>query len=114
MTAGKEWAMSSEFADIEMSEKGAAATLPARTLPVPGLLPPYRVLLHDDDVNDMGYVVEKILELTVLEFQDAIEKMLEAHETGVALLLVTHRERAELYAEQFATYKLSVSIEPDA
>ncbi len=106
--------MSDAFFNIEMSEKGAAATLPAKTLPVPGLLPPYRVLLHNDDVNDMGFVVEKILELTTLEFEEAIEKMLEAHETGVALLLVTHRERAELYAEQFQTYQLLVTIEPDA
>lgn len=111
---GQAMSMSESFADILMSQKGAAATLPAKTLPVPGLLPPYRVLLHNDEVNDMGFVVEKILELTTLEFEEAIEKMLEAHDTGVALLLVTHRERAELYAEQFATYSLSVSIEPDA
>jgi len=38
--------------------------------------------------------------------------MTEAHKTGVALLLVTHKERAELYAEQFATFKITVTIEP--
>ena len=38
--------------------------------------------------------------------------MLEAHKSGVALLLVTHKERAELYLDQFQSMGLSVSIEP--
>ncbi len=82
--------------------------------PVSRMLPPYKVLLHNDDVNDMLFVVEKVVELTPLTIEEAIERMLEAHDAGVALLLVTHRERAELYCEQFATYELTTSIEPDA
>jgi len=31
----------------------------------------------------------------------------------VSLLLVSHKERAELYVEQFATFNITVSIEPD-
>ena len=31
---------------------------------------------------------------------------------GVALLLVTHKERAELYADQFQSKGLTVTIEP--
>ena len=38
--------------------------------------------------------------------------MKEAHETGIALLLVTHKERAELYQEQFQSKGLTVTIEP--
>lgn len=75
-------------------------------------LPPYKVLLHNDDVNDMGYVVRTIMELVHLNQQDAQLRMWEAHTTGVALLLVTHKERAELVAEQFASKKLTVTIEP--
>ena len=38
----------------------------------------------------------------------------EAHETGVALLLVTHKERAELYQDQFESKGLTtVTIQPD-
>ena len=33
---------------------------------------------------------------------------------GAALLLVTHRERAELYVEQFASMGLTTTCEPDA
>ncbi len=91
----------------------ATAVAPTRARPVPRLLPPFRVLLHNDDVNDMLHVVEVVVSLTPLTVEDAIERMFEAHHTGVALLLVTHKERAELYADQFATYKLAVSIEPD-
>ncbi|GAG05515.1 unnamed protein product, partial [marine sediment metagenome] len=45
--------------------------------------------------------------------QEAIEKTIEAHETGVSLLLVTSKERAELYVEQFASLSLTVTCEPD-
>ena len=76
-------------------------------------LPPYKVLLHNDDVNTFEHVISSILKLTTLEAQDAMLRAIEAHEAGVALLLVTHRERAELYQEQFATFKITVTFEPD-
>lgn len=77
------------------------------------LLPPYKVILHNDDVNTMEHVVVSILKLTPLELPEAVQKTLEAHETGQAVLLVTTKERAELYVEQFATFKLTVTCEPD-
>lgn len=89
--------------------KRPAPAPPKRT---PKLLPPYRVLLHNDDVNTFEHVVQSVVLLTTVSRQDALLKALEAHDTGVALLLVTHRERAELYAEQFASLSLSVTIEP--
>ena len=76
-------------------------------------LPPYKVLLHNDDVNTFDHVISAILKLTTLEAQEAMLRAIEAHETGVALLLVTHRERAELYQEQFATFNVTVTFEPD-
>ena len=75
-------------------------------------LPPFRVMLHNDDVNDFEHVIVSILKLTHLTGKEAIERTLEAHETGQSLLLVTHRERAELYVEQFASLKLTVTAEP--
>jgi ATP-dependent Clp protease adapter protein ClpS len=39
--------------------------------------------------------------------------MMEAHTTGVSLVLVTHKERAELYEEQFRSVLLTVTIEPE-
>ncbi len=78
----------------------------------PKKLPPYKVLLHNDDVNTLEHVIASILKVTTLAPQEALMRTLEAHESGVALLLVTHLERAELYREQFATFNLTVSIEP--
>ncbi len=78
----------------------------------PQMLPPWKVLLHNDDKNEMGFVVNAIVELTPLKEQDALLRMKEAHETGVALLLTTHKERAELYKEQFTSKGLVVTIEP--
>lgn len=81
--------------------------------PIPRQLPPWRVLLHNDDFNAMEDVVEAILELTPLDHMEAIERMLEAHTQGVALIVTTHREHAELLQEQFISKSLVVSIEPD-
>jgi ATP-dependent Clp protease adaptor protein ClpS len=77
-------------------------------------LPMFRVLLHNDPVNEMGYVVETICDLTAIDPAPAERIMLEAHRSGVALVLTTHRERAELYQEQFSSKRLTVTIEPEA
>jgi ATP-dependent Clp protease adaptor protein ClpS len=76
-------------------------------------LPPYKVLLHNDEVNDMTYVVRAIMELVHLSLAIATQRMMEAHTRGLTLLCVTHKERAELYVEQFASKKLIVTIEPE-
>ena len=75
-------------------------------------LPPWRVLLHNDDHNDMGFVVETICMLTPLNQTAAVQSTLTAHTRGLALLVVTHKERAELYQDQFRSRGLTVTIEP--
>ena len=75
-------------------------------------LPPYRVLLHNDNVNQFDLVLRAVKTLTILSKQESEEKVAEAHFTDVSLLLITHKERAELYEEQFRTYKIKVTIEP--
>ena len=75
-------------------------------------MPPWKVLLHNDDKNDMHFVIRTIMELMPLNEQAATVRTNEANDTGVSLLLVTHRERAELYKEQFESKGLTVSIEP--
>lgn len=100
--------------DVGFDQTTAVATMPVPTRRKPKQLPPYKVLLHNDPVNDFGHVIKSIVRLTTLTQEDAITRTLEAHETGLALLLVTHRERAELYVDQFASLSLTVTIEPDA
>ena len=92
----------------------APVKTPAPTRRKPKQLPPYKVLLHNDDVSTFEHVVESITRLTALTVEEALLRTLEAHERGLTLLLVTHKERAELYADQFASRLLTVTIEPDA
>lgn len=74
-------------------------------------LPQFKVLLHNDAVNTIDHVVDSIVELTPLDHGRAVEVTLEANSSGVALVLVTHQERAELYRDQFQSKKLTVTIE---
>lgn len=90
----------------------AAAPKPRAPKRKPRQLPPYKVLLHNDEVNTFDHVILSIMRLTGLTLEAAIEKTVEAHESGLALLLVTHLERAELLAEQFTSLQLTVTIEP--
>ena len=92
--------------------KPKRASKPAPKTRPPQMLPPWKVLLHNDDKNEMMFVVTTIMELTTLNEQDAKLRTVEAHETGVALLVTTHKERAELYKDQFQSKGLVVTIEP--
>jgi ATP-dependent Clp protease adaptor protein ClpS len=85
---------------------------PTPTKRPPGFLPPWKVLLHNDDKNAVDFVIGTIVELTPLNEQEAKVRTTEADKTGVSLLLVTHKERAELYQEQFQSKGLTVTIEP--
>jgi ATP-dependent Clp protease adapter protein ClpS len=53
-----------------------------------------------------------VIEFARLPHADAVARTIEAHESGVAMLLVTHREHAELIQERFQTRGLTVTIEP--
>jgi ATP-dependent Clp protease adapter protein ClpS len=75
-------------------------------------LPPYRVVLNNNAAADMMYIVRTIMELTRFCRAEATHKMWEAHHCGRSQLVVTHKERAELFVEQFAEKGLAVSIEP--
>ena len=85
---------------------------PAPAKPRVDQLPPFRVLLHNDPLSEMQFVITTLVELTPLNHDRAVQVMLEAHNSGVGLVLVTHKERAELYQEQFHSKKLTVTIEP--
>jgi len=77
------------------------------------MLPLWKVLLHNDNKSLAEDVINTIVELTPLKKEEAIEKTKEAHRTGVALILIIHRERAELYKDQFESKGLTSSIEPN-
>lgn len=78
----------------------------------PLILPPYAVILHDDDHNEMGFVVRSIV-ICVPEVSPyhAVEIMLEAHLHGRALVIVCPLERAELYRDRLESRGLTATIE---
>ena len=78
------------------------------------LLPPYRVILFNDDYNEMDYVVFALLHaVSSLTRQEAEQIMLTAHLTGNAIVIVCPKETAEYYQERLLSYGLTATIEPD-
>ncbi len=75
-------------------------------------LPRFKVVLLRDAINDLMFIVRTVMELTRLCRAEATHKMWEAHHSGRSVILVTHRERAELYVEQFASRNLATILEP--
>lgn len=80
--------------------------------PQRGQLPRFRLVLHHDVERELMYTVRTIMELTRLGRAEATHKMWESYHNGRSVLLITYKERAELYVEQFAAKRLTVSIEP--
>ena len=75
----------------------------------------YKVLLHNDPVNTMDYVVTTLRQVVPsLSEQDAIAVMLEAHNTGVGLVIVCDIEPAEFYCETLKAKGLTSTIEPES
>ncbi len=78
------------------------------------LLPPYKVIVHDDDYNTMGYVVFALLRaVNSLTIEEAERIMLTAHLTGKAVVIVCPKEAAEYYQERLLSYNLIATIEPE-
>ena len=83
-----------------------------RTRPLEEVLPPYRVILHNDDVNDMAHVVQALLtSVPELSTERAAEIMLEAHHNGQAEVIRCPLERAELYRDRLESHGLTATIE---
>lgn len=76
--------------------------------------PPYKVILHNDDYTPMEHVVATLRKVIPrMSTRRAVSIMLEAHTKGKAVATKTHRELAELYADQLKSEGLTATIEPD-
>ncbi|MBA4067676.1 MAG: Clp protease ClpS [Isosphaera sp.] len=88
--------------------------------------PPYAVILHNDDLNTMEFVVLVLRKVFGYEVEKCVELMMEAHEKGRAAVWVGALEVAELKADQVRSCgpdpvrkaeganPLGVSVEPAA
>ncbi|MCG8365570.1 MAG: ATP-dependent Clp protease adapter ClpS [Pseudanabaenales cyanobacterium] len=78
------------------------------------LAPRYRVLLHNDEFNSMEYVVETLVKtVPSLTIPQAVDIMMQAHTSGVALVIICAFEHAEFYCESLQAHGLTSTIEPD-
>ncbi len=76
------------------------------------LLPPYAVILHNDDHNTMDHVVAALLKsVPDLSPEQAIEIMFEAHNNGQATVIICPLELAELYRDRLQSFWLTATIE---
>lgn len=104
----------------------AVITRPAPTPapPKPKRLPPYAVILENDDHHTFAYVMEMLQRVFGKSLEDAFELTKRVHETGQASVWTGQKEVAELkrdqvrgygpdlYAKTPVKFALGVRIEP--
>ena len=96
------------------TQKGGAAVLEKEVQRVINKSPKYKVLLFNDPINSMDFVVSTLRQVVPqLSEQDALAVMLEAHNTGVGLVIICDLEPAEFYCEALKSKGLTSSIEPE-
>ena len=67
-------------------------------------IPPYNVILLNDDHHSMEFVVEVLCKVLGCSLERAAQFMLEAHNSGRAIIWTGTREVAELKVEQIETF----------
>jgi ATP-dependent Clp protease adaptor protein ClpS len=83
------------------------------------LEPLYRVIIHNDDVTPMDFVVNVLTSIFILSEPDALEVMLTAHYKGAAYVQTLPKTEAEKrinkahFAAGLEGYPLHFSIEPE-
>tara|TARA_B100000700_G_C14981406_1_gene826596 strand:+ start:591 stop:968 length:378 start_codon:yes stop_codon:yes gene_type:complete len=103
-----------EMLNRSLEKEGGTAVIEKEKQTVRKTSPRYKVLLHNDPVNSMEYVVESLRQVVPqLSEQDAISIMLETHNSGVGLVIVCDLEPAEFYSESLKAKGLTSTIEPE-
>jgi len=98
--------------DFSNQTDGDTAVIDREVQRVRKTSPKYKVLLHNDPVNTMDYVVETLRQVVPqLSEQDALNIMLETHNSGVGLVIVCDLEPAEFYSESLKAKGLTSTIE---
>lgn len=62
--------------------------------------PPYAVILHNDDINTMDFVVAVLRKVFGYTVEKCVELMMEAHKKGRSAVWIGPLEVAELKADQ--------------
>jgi len=72
---------------------------------------PWNVIVWDDPINLMDYVVYVFQRLFGMSVEDATRHMLEVHNEGRSVVASTERERAEFYVGRLHGYGLQATME---
>jgi ATP-dependent Clp protease adaptor protein ClpS len=106
---------------------GTALAAPKKAEPSkkqrPAQMPPYNVILLNDDDHTYEYVIEMLKVLFAYPDEKGYQMAREVDRAGRVILLTTHRERAELKRDQIHAYgvdprvatcrgSMSATIEP--
>ena len=68
------------------------------------LLPPYHVIVENDDHHTMDFVVEVLRKVFGFDMPKSFSLMMHAHEKGEAIVWTGAKEVAELKLEQILTF----------
>lgn len=77
------------------------------------LATPWKVIVLNDPVNLMNYVVMVFKKVFGYNDTKATKHMMEVHEQGKSVLWVGEREQAENYAYQLQRWRLQTILEKD-
>jgi ATP-dependent Clp protease adaptor protein ClpS len=73
---------------------------------------PWNVILHNDDIHDMEYVVRALMKtIARMTAERAVEIMLEAHTKGKAIAATERLEMAEAYCDGLGNHGLLSTLE---
>lgn len=72
---------------------------------------PWKVVVHDDPVNLMGYVTWVLMKIFGYDEKKAAALMLQVHQLGRSVVWSGQREKAEFYVQQLQAHQLQTSLE---
>lgn len=75
---------------------------------------PWKVVVLNDPVNLMSYVVMVFRKVFGYDKEKATRHMMEVHENGRSILWVGNLEKAEAYVYALQNWKLTAHLEEDA
>ena len=94
----------------ETKTKKTPRSVPA---PQPRMADVWRVVVLNDPVNLMSYVVMVFKKIFGFDESTARQKMLEVHEQGRSIVWSGLREKAEAYVFTLQQWHLTAVLEPD-
>ena len=96
------------MADEKKDEQSGVAVAQPKTAPStrpkPRHLPPFNVVLLDDDDHSYDYVIEMLGVVFTYEVEKAFQMAKEVDKSGRVIVLTTHKELAELKRDQILAY----------